>query len=383
MNAPINMFAGAPTGAGIVDASFVASLGKPVNMIADGSGLRVRDDFGVAEMKDRFGRIFYDGIRSGRLDRRTRTHTDAAEASDAAENFVTNQLEQMLTALVRKPPSTNLMTGPSSLIPVRSTLRPGQLYVGYDIESPTGQAGFVEPDGMMDLPQVGEFAERKRHEATWAGIGYGWGLIESWTAAEMGKSLDTSRATTARDTLQRFCERVLLFGANTHKLTGIRAHMQAMMLELDTNMEDEVATPNDALIMLQIIDHAFSRIASSYNGQITGGIAPKQDLYFLQQMRYGSAGEGGQALPGFKTMLPWLNSIEWIDGMNAASTQTGPLWVLWSDDANELWSEMDPVPTLYGPFTDGKLRTSFVLLTHIGGVIVRRRERILACHFDD
>jgi hypothetical protein len=350
----------------------VAQYGPPLGFDSKGRPVDTAQD-----CKNRIGRAFHRAIRDGQISLGEGSHeggrTDAAVAEDAAEVFWTNELEQMLSAIMR----------PSALLPVRSTLRPGQTDLVYDIETPTGQAGFVDPDGMRSLPQVGEFAEHKKHTAHWSGVGYGFGLIEAWQAAERGgPSIDQSRSVTARNALDRFNERVLLHGDAGHSIAGILSNSQSMMADLGANITSLVGDPDGALVKLQIIDHYFQRIASSYGGSISSIVAPRTDLYALQRMQYGASSEGDSAWPKFLEMIPWASQIKWVDGIETASSGSGPLWVAWSDDANELWSELTPTPMVFGPFTDGTLRTSFALLTHIGGVILRRRERMARFEFD-
>ena len=353
------------SGAGFVD---VTEFGRPIS--------------GRNDAIERMARIFSQGISTGAIQLADgNTRRSDAIAVDAAEVFWTNTLEQMMASITRGPSTTTYMTGPDALLPIRTTLRPGQTALVYDIETPTGNASFVEPDGMRRLPQVGEFSERKRHETTWSGVGYGFGLIEGWQAAELGMSLDQSRAQTAQSTLQRFNEKVLLDGDIGENIPGMLANSNAWIVNLGAGFGALAPTQADeAMVLLQIMDHHFSRLAKSYGGMVTGVIAPKTDLYALQRMRYGVAGEGVAFLPLAMAAFPWLAQVVWIDGLEGRSPTGGNIWQMWSDDSNELWTELSPTPALYGPWTDG-LRTSFALISHLGGVISRRPERMVRYQF--
>lgn len=351
---------------GLLGSDYVGQLGAPITTKADAV--------------ERMARLFDSAIRDGRINVSDATRRDAL-AVDAAEVFYTTSLEQMLAAITREPSSTGLMVpGPGQLLPVRQTLRPGQTEMVYDIETPTGQAQFVEPDGMRRLSQVGEFSERKKHATDWTGIGYGFGLVEMWQAAEKGgQPLEMSRAENARNTLGRFNERLFLYGDVSHGIPGFLANSNCVVQYLGTGM-GAITDPDDAYLRLQIMEHAFERAAASYMGSISGVIAPKTDKYAMQLLRYGSAGEGQQFMREAESAFGWLSSVRWIDGLETAASTGGALWQMWSSDDTELWSEMSPTPMLFGPFTDG-LRTSFALISHVGGVINRRPERMVRFEF--
>jgi hypothetical protein len=304
-------------------------------------------------------------------------HRRDAACIDAAEVFYTNSLERVLETITREPSSTELLVpGPGQLLPVQSTLTPGEEAMTYAIETPTGQAAWVEPDGVRRLPQVGEFTEQKRHTTAWSGIGYGVGTIESWRAAAQGRSLEASRAANGASTLRRFNERALLYGDVPNKIPGLLAQSLCFLHGLGTGF-GALTDPDDAYVRLQIMDHMFKRMASSYRGTISQMIAPTTDLYALQRLRYD---DGGLFLAEAMQTIEWLRRVRWVDGLEAAGSTGGAVWQGWSDDSNELWTELSPAPMLFGPFTDG-LRTSWALLTHVGGVICRRRERMARFEF--
>jgi hypothetical protein len=359
--------------AGFVTADQLAELGPPIEGKNDAVE-RVMAHFDRAVKAGHLdGELKMMGVQPGsRMD---------AKIQDAAEAFYTTNLEVVMSPIQRLPVSNLLMVnapGSAQLLGVQSTLGPGQTAIVYDVESPTGQASWVDPEGVRKLTQVGEFSERKKHETAWCGIGWGWGLIESWRAAAMGRSLNTSRQATARNYLDRFCERVLLYGDVGHKLHGLLTHPACLQATLGTSFAT-ITDPDVALVQLQILDLYFRRMTQTYGGQITGVIAPRTDLYGLQRLRY-DGGEGQQALPFFLELFPWLRQVQWIDGIETASVDSGPVWIAWSDDASELWSEMEPTPMVFGPWSD-QMRTSFAYLRHIGGVICRRHERIARFKF--
>lgn len=365
--------------------SDLAEFGVPWGYTTDatqpGEWIKIDSDEELRDNSlDRLGRFFHRGLQDGRVsvtprgkfDTAGQTHTRAADA--AAEVFWTNALEQTLSSIVRAPKSTNLMVGNPSILPKQSTLRPGQIAGVYDVETTTGQAAWVEPDGARKLPQVGEASERKRYSAGWCGVGYGVGLVEMWQAAELGRPVEQMRRNTAMSALDRFCERVLLYGDAGHQMNGLLGNSQAYQVSLGGNMLSLIADPTGALLKLQIIEKTFNTIAETYGGRITGGIAPMDDLRVIQRMRWSN---GDAVWPDFLAMLPWLGLIQWVEHIEEGPDSTGPAWTLLCEDANELWSEIMPAPMLFGPWTDSNtaLRTSWGLIRQLAGVISRRRER--------
>jgi hypothetical protein len=373
MNMHISTMMGGLGRVSYLDARDMAEYGTAIGFDEHGDKIDTQDD-----LVDRVARKFHTGIQMGALrshvDRRGRN--DAAVAHDTAAEFYTNRLQQMLTTITRAPSSTSVMTGSDPVLPQRVTLRAGQTDLLWETETPTGAAGFIEPSAMQKLPQVGEFVEQEKRSASWCGIGYGWGLVESWQAAERGgPSLDQSRATTARATLLRFIEAVLLRGNATREIPGLLSNNNALYTALATKIAS-ITSPTDALKILQIINHHFQTAAASYGGSLSRMIAPLTDRYYLERMRYGAAQEGALAWDDFTKACPWLMSTRWIDGLQTWAPTGGSLWVGMSDDDNELWSEVDAVPMLFGPFSVNPLRMEFALISHIGGVINRRPERL-------
>jgi hypothetical protein len=314
--------------------------------------------------------------------------TDSARAVDAAEVFYTNNLEVVLPTIMRLPKTSGVMTGPDAMLPIRSTLRPGQLAGVYDIESTTGQASWVEPDGARKLQQVSEFSERHKYTSGFVGVGYGIGLVEMWQAAERGQPLEQMRRMTAEAALQRFVERTRLYGDAGHEVLGVLANSHAYYQALASNFTAQVASPDTAQIYLQTMETFFKIIGESYSvdAPITGVIAPKRDLQALQRMRWT---DGQAALPDFYEMHPWLRPAEqggamkWVEHIQASGPGGGNQWIFWSDDASELWAEGSPTPMLFGPWQDSNtgLRQSWGILQQEGGVIMRRRERMVRFEF--
>jgi hypothetical protein len=353
---------------GLLGAEQVAQYGLPIQDSADA----------IARM----ARHFDTGIRSGVIQVDNKQRADAL-AADAAEVFFTTSLEKILTTITRGPSTTTLMTpGPGQLLPIRQELLPGHTEMAYDVETPTGQAAFADPSGVRRLPQVGEFSERKKHGTDWAGIGYGFGLVEMWQSAQKGgRPVEVQRADNARGALWRFIEGLFLKGDATHQIPGFIGNTNCLVNYLGTGFQ-ALTDPDNAYLRLQIMELMFERAAKSYGGAITGVIAPQKDRYAMQRLRYGTGSEGAgfldEALKGFA----WLKDVRWIDGLETAASTGGALWQMWSGDDTELWSEMGAAPMMFGPFTDGGgLRTSFVLLNHVGGVINRRPERIARFEF--
>lgn len=346
------------------------------------------DDAIKADSLDRLERLFLGALRSGDIGRSDMGRFDSKHqgvrldaayptiARDASEVFWTNSLEQVLASIVRQPKTSNVMTGPTAMLPVMATLRPGQLAGVYDVESTTGQAAHVEPDGARKLPVVGEWSERMRYTSGFIGIGYNIGLAEMWRAAEMGKPLEQMRRMTAESALQRFSERILLYGDAGHEYLGILQNSHAYLQGLDKKFS--TATVEEAQILLQIMEKCFKVIGESYaaDAPITGVIAPKEDLRYLQRLRWDN---DTAALPDFMEMHSWLKNVRWIEHIEGSGPNSGSQWVFWSDDPNELWSELNPVPMLFGPWQDSNtgLRKSWAMLQQIGGVINRRRERVV------
>jgi hypothetical protein len=370
MNMHISSLMGSPA---YLSAADMAEYGPAIGF--DEAGNKVDT---AADLTERVARKFHTGIQSGALRPKGARNgrNDAAVAHDTAAEFYTNRLQQMLSAITRAPASTEVMTGADPVLPQRVTLRPGQTELVWDVETPTGAAGFIEPSAMQKLPQVGEFTEQEKRSAHWAGIGYGYGLIESWQAAERGgPTLDQTRSATARATLLRFVEAVLLRGNATREIPGLLSNSNSLFFSLATKIAS-ITSPTDALKALQIIDHHFQTAAMSYGGSLSRMIAPRTDKYYLERMRYGTTQEGAHAWQDFIASVPWLANTRWVDGLQTWAPSGGPLWVGMSDDANELWSEVDAVPMLFGPFSSNPLRMEFALISHIGGVINRRPERL-------
>jgi len=334
----------------------------------------------------RLDRMFRAALTLGQISHdsrsRLRGRTDAARAMDAAEVFWTNQLEQLLSSIIREPKTSGVMTGPDAVLPIRATLRPGQIAGVYDVESTTGQAVFVEPDGAQRLPMVGEWCERKRYESRWIGIGWGMGMVEMWRAAEMGKPLEQIRRMTAEAALQRFAERLLLYGDAGHELMGLLRNTQCPRISLAGNFTSLVADPDAAQVRLQIMEKAFKTLGENYStdAQITGVVAPMDDLRALQRMRWTN---DTPALPDFLRMHPWLANVRWVEHIQGAGPNGGNEWTMWSDDPNELWAGLNPTPMLFGPWQDSNsgMRQAWGMIQQIEGVILRRRERMAAFEF--
>jgi hypothetical protein len=333
-----------------------------------------------ADSIDRLDAMFRGAINTGEIPRnlvaKAKGRNDAARCMDAAEVFWTNNLEVVLPTIMRLPKTSGVMTGPDAMLPVRSTLRPGQLAGVYDIESTTGQAAWVEPDGARKLPQVGEFSERHKYTSGFVGIGYGIGLVEMWQAAERGQPLEQMRRMSAEATLQRFVERTRLYGDAGHEALGVLANSHFYYQGLASNFTSLVSDPDAAQVRLQIMEKMFKVIGETYStdAPITGVIAPKDDLRALQRMRWT---DGQAVLPDFYVMYPWLAQVRWVEHIQASGPLGGNQWVFWSDDPSELWAEGSATPMLFGPWQDSNtgLRQSWAILVQEGGVIVRRRER--------
>ena len=378
MNAHVSMFT----------RSDLDRFGMPWGYCADeenpGCWLALDSDAAIkADSLERLDRLFRGGLHSGTLSHARRSQlrgrNDAARALDAAEVFYTNTLEQMLTEIVRAPKTTTIMTGPDAALPVMATLRPGQTHGVYDILSTTGQASWVEPAGAQKLQQVNEYADRARYSSGFVGVGYGYGLIEMWRSAEMGRPLEAMRRMTAEGALQRFCERVLLSGDLENEAQGVLKNSAAYQWTLgDSFTNTAPSDPDGAQVLLQIMEMVFAIIGETYsaNATPTGIIAPRNDLRALQRLRYTN---DTPALPDFYEMHPWLRLVTWVEHIETSSDTGGSQWVMWADDPNELWSEMAPAPMLFGPWQDSDtgLRRQWGLIQQLGGVISRRRERMV------
>lgn len=354
--------------AGIYDTKAVAALGEPIS--------------GPADMQERMTLAMDRGISNGQITLERGQRRSDALVVDAAENFMTFTGQKLLAALVKEPSTTELMMpGPNQVVPVRQTLERGDIEIAYEVVRPTGTAGFVDPMGMQRLTQVGEYSELLRHRSDWTGCGYGWGMVELWQKSTNGRSLTTERPRTAQKTLRNFNERLGLNGDSTREIPGLLVNTQGYQHLMGPGFQT-ITDPDAGWRQLQIIDHSFSRAAQSFGGALTHVIAPKLDQYQLQRLRYGANGEGTQMLSEAMATLPWLRNIRWVDGLSDKSAQGGALWVGWSQDADELWHEVGAAPMMFGPFTDGGgLRTGFVLLTHVGGLINRRFERMARWNF--
>lgn len=350
-------------------------------MLTGSAGLHTNiTDFGTpitcrADAVEAMIRVFDRGMKDGHIIVPSGRHD--ALAIDAAQTFFATNLQRVLESITREPSSTNLMVpGPGQLLPVMQTLDPGDTEVVWDIETPTGEASFVAPDGMRRLQQVGEFSERARHRAAWSGIGWGHGVVELWQSAKRGgRSVMETRSDAAHGTLRRFNERVLLYGDLSHELQGLLSMQRCVVANLGTGF-GAITDPDDAYLRLQIIQSVFKRAAESFGGQLDQVIAPETDMFAMQRLRYGADGEGAQFFNEAKEGFGWLNTVRWIDGLERAASTGGSMWLGWANDPGELWTELTPAPMLFGPWTDG-LRTSFGLLTHIGGVVNRRPERVV------
>lgn len=369
--------------------SDIAEMGVPWGYVVDeypdpanpGQWVALDSDDAIKQDSlERLDRMFLGGLRTGVLSPGTRSRLrgrhDSAMSQDAAEVFWTNSLEQLLPSIMRLPKTSTVMTGPDAMLPVKSTLRPGQLAGVYDIESTTGQAAHVEPDGARKLPTVGEFSERHKYTAGFIGIAYNVGLIEMWRAAEMGKPLESMREMTADAALQRFAERILLYGDAGHEYLGVLQNSHAYYVALDKKFS--TCTVEEAQTLLQIMEKAFKVIGENYSADapITGIIAPADDRRYLEKLRWDN---DTAAYGDFKTLHPWLNAVRWVEHIEASGHNSGSQWVFWSDDANELWSELNATPMLFGPWTDSVtgMRRSWAKIQQIGGVISRRRERMV------
>lgn len=372
-------------------AADVAMFGVPWGYTEDnynpGNWVQLPNDEAIkADSIDRLDRMFRGALATGAISpsraSTLRGRTDSARAMDAAEVFWTNNLEVVLPTIMRLPKTSGVMTGPDAMLPVKSTLRPGQLAGVYDIESTTGQAAWVEPDGARKLPQVGEFSERHKYTSGFVGIGYGIGIVEMWQAAERGQPLEAMRRMSAEAAIQRFVERTRLYGDAGHEALGVLANSHFYHQLLASNFTSLVTDPDAAQVRLQIMEKLFKVIGETYStdAPISGVIAPKDDLRALQRMRWT---DGQATLPDFYEMYPWLRPVEqggamkWVEHIQASGPGGGNQWVFWSDDPNELWCEGSPTPMLFGPWTDSNtgLRQSWAILVQEGGVIVRRRER--------
>lgn len=345
------------------------ALGEPISSSQDASE-RVYSLLGRAAHS---GRLTVDGkvIRGDSF------------AADSAEIFLTSPIEAMLTAITREPQGTMYMVpGASQLLPIKETVAPGQETIAYEVETPTGQAAFVAPDGMRRLPQVGEFSEKKSHRTDWIGMGYGYGLIEMWRAAQKGGTpIDVSRAVNARNRLNHMAERINLYGDVGHELGGLIRNGQCVTKYLGSDIEAQT-DPDEVWKRLQIMEHTFKRAAQSYSGQPDLIVAPNRDRYQMQRLRYGTGSEGPMLWAEALTAFPWLANVVWIDGLETAASNGGALWIFVSKDDTEIWTEMSPSPMLFGPFEDaGGLRVSFSLINHIGGVVNRRPERMVRFEF--
>lgn len=376
MNAPLTHFSAAD----------VAQFGVPWGYTEDayhpGCWVALDGDPAIkADSLERLDRMFKGGLATGqivpsKLQTRLKGRNDAARAMDAAEVFWTNNLEVVLPSIMRAPKTSGLMTGPNAMLPIKSTLRPGQLAGVYDIESTTGQAAWVEPDGARRLPQVGEFSERHKYGSGFIGIGFGIGLVEMWQAAERGQPLEAMRKLTAEGAIQRFSERTRIYGDAGHEALGILANSHFYHELLASNFTALVSDPDAAQVRLQIMSKLFKIIGESYSidAPIDGVIAPMDDRRALERMRWT---DGQAVFKDFVTMYPWLGNVQWVEHIQASGEGGGNQWIFWSDDPSELWCEGSTSPMLFGPWQDSNtgLRQSWALLQQEGGVIVRRRER--------
>jgi hypothetical protein len=350
---------------------------------AFGPSIESHDDLQAAMSRHFRAALASGAVRVDSSDRRS----DDIIAGDAGENFMTFAGEKMLAEIIREPQTTTLMTpGPGQVLPIRQELARGDIRLSWEMVTPTGSGSFVDAMGLQRVPDVGEFTEKLSTGAAWTGVGYGWGMTELWMAQARARNIPTSRATNARSTLQRFNERLGLHGDLTHEIPGLFTQNQGYQVSMGDSFTTLAGAGPDvdgALLTLQAMDHYFSRLSMSYGGgPPTTVLAPKQDAYAFQRLRYGTNGEGDPLLETVAQTMPWTRNIRWIDGLERAGTSGGPLWLMWADDPGEFWNELGATPMLFGPFVDGGgLRTRFVLLTHVGGPVLRRRERFAAYSF--
>jgi hypothetical protein len=341
---------------------------------------------GPDDLRDRMSRAYALQLRDGTSGFSDR-HGDAIPASrhdsaaaDAGEDFLRSMGAKLLSAINRKPSSTALtLPGPEAVVPVRQELDRGDTHLTWEVETPTGRAAFVDPKGVQKLPQVGEFVEVLERRSDWTGVGWGAGLTELWQAQARNRDIMSSRGTSARDILGRFNEKIGLEGNLSRQIPGLKSNGEGYRQILGTGFA-AITVADDALRLLQIINEIFMRLADSYGGTITTVVAPQNDLYALQRLRWPN---GDAALPDYMVMFPWLRDVRWINGMDTAASTGGAMWIVMSDDANELWNELSPAPMLFGPFQESAsgLRTSWAAITHIAGIVLRRRERLARFEF--
>jgi hypothetical protein len=148
-------------------------------------------------------------------------------------------------------------------------------------------------------------------------------------------------------------------------------------MDLPHNFGANSLTFDQAMINLSIMELTWTR--ANPNRQVTGVCMP--ELHRLRLIRlFRDSGSDTAFWTWALTMFPWLDNIITDDRLLDASPDGGPIWQMWSADSSELYLESTVTPSMFGPFDEKYLGTTFLFLGQDAGCINRRYERI--CRFN-
>jgi len=318
----------------------------------------------------------------GRIDARHRENDsqrkDSKQLHDAAAEFLAGPLAEML-APVEMPSLENFLfvpgrAGPNgTLLPVQQRVPLGKNSLYYDSIAHSHEARWIGAGGTSRLKKGGEDEDRRTQPVAFYGARFGYDQFDLWRGTHLSRNIPDERQRSARQGMDEFSEHVGGEGSTEQLIPGFLNHNNAVTIDLVKSFGDPTLTSDEMWEQLSIVDLMWGRM--NPNRGVSGVMMPKLHRLNMIKIFHGTNKEGVNAWKWAQEAYPWLANIVEDDRMETASESGGPMWQLWSADADQLYRETSPTPMVFGPF-ETELSTDFILINQDGGVVCKDPRRI-------
>lgn len=302
---------------------------------------------------------------------------------DGVTDFTSSSLELVGGPgenVMRPNAPTLFVPGPGRVMALqsRNVLKPGYRTNSFKIREHTGQAVWVDPNALREVPNADYQDEKEVRGAAYYASKYTWGIPDDWEASIVGDDLQGERQYAAVEAVDDFRERVSWWGSTDKNIEGFATISGALFLLSGQQFSSMVPTAVQMMQRLAAIEARY--MLGNQGRRPTNCVMPHADRLAMQNTYFGANGEGDSVWKRAVEQYPWIASAMFHDNLtlgNQAGTATR--WIVYTADPKNLYVEhMETM--VFGPFED-YLNQTYVLLRRHGGVVAKLPEQVLYADF--
>lgn len=289
-------------------------------------------------------------------------HLDAGESA-----FFLRQLEHVQSRILEVPhkPIKAL-----TLIPVNSEADAGAETITYRAFDMLGVAKIIS-DYANDIPRVDIYGFEKSIKVKSLASSYGYSVQEIRRARKAGLDLETRRAKTARQAIDRLVDKLAWYGDAEHGIQGFLNYPGTNQYIVPngaggtatwgTKTVDEIIKDWNSLI-------ATVRTITSGVEDVDTVVMPLSTMTFLQGLRMPTVSED-TLLSWLKKNFPTITKWEWANELETAGAGGTKMILMYKRDPEHLDFQM---PVTFEQFAPQQKNLDYEVICHarVGGVIV-------------